>query len=171
MDNLKIVYGDIIKIIEKTEKIDAVVNPNNKYMDYGSGVCGAIYDKAGLRILEHYCHNRWNKEMEVNEIRITPGFLLMRDIIHIYCPRYYEEKEPILKLKESYLKVFETIKKKNYKYVIIPSLGTGFHCYMHEEIAEIFIKTLRKFCVENKDITIIFNLLDEGTANIYSKYL
>ncbi len=36
------------------------------------GVCGAIYDSVGIERMENYCHNKWLKEMEVNEIRITP---------------------------------------------------------------------------------------------------
>ena len=44
---LKIVSGDIIENAQKYN-VEAIVNPNNKYMDYGCGVCGAIYDAAGL---------------------------------------------------------------------------------------------------------------------------
>ena len=46
MKNLILVGGDIIENAHKYN-IEAIVNPANKYMDYGSGVCWAIYDKAG----------------------------------------------------------------------------------------------------------------------------
>ena len=52
-DKLILVSGDIIKNSKDTE---AIVNPNNKYMDYGCGVCGAIYDAAGIEKMENY----WN---------------------------------------------------------------------------------------------------------------
>ena len=169
MKNLILVSGDIIENANKYN-IEAIVNPANKYMDYGSGVCGAIYDKAGIDQLENYCHNKWNKDMEVNEIRITTGFALLKDIIHIYAPRYYEEQQPIEKLKEGYLKLFEVIIKEGYKSVIIPSLGTGFHCYTHEEVAEMVINLLNEFC-KNNDVKIIFDLVDDETKAIYEQYI
>ena len=169
MKNLILVSGDIIENANKYN-IEAIVNPANKYMDYGSGVCGAIYDKAGIEQLENYCHNKWDKDMEVNEIRITTGFALLKDIIHIYAPRYYEEQQPIEKLKEGYLKLFEVIIKEGYKSVIIPSLGTGFHCYTHEEVAEMVINLLNEFC-KNNDVKIIFDLVDDETKAIYEQYI
>lgn len=53
--------------------------------------------------------------MEVNEIRITPGFDLIIDIIHICCPKVYESKEPIKELLESYKNVLAVTKEKGYK--------------------------------------------------------
>lgn len=45
MKNLILVSEDIIENANKYN-IEAIVNHANKYMDYGSGVCGAIYDKV-----------------------------------------------------------------------------------------------------------------------------
>lgn len=167
MGVLKIVSGDII---ENSKDVEAIVNPNNKYMDYGCGVCGAIYEAAGIEQLETYCHSKWIKDMEVNEIRITTGFALLKDIIHIYAPIYYDEKEPIEKLREGYLKLLDVIKMEEYKSVIVPSLGTGFHGYQHEEVAKMIIKLLEDFC-NNNEVEIIFNLYDEKTKKIYEQYI
>ena len=71
MGKLILVSGDII---ENSKNVEAIVNSANSYMDYGGGVCGAIYDMAGVEQMENYCHNKWNTEMKVNEIRITPRF-------------------------------------------------------------------------------------------------
>ena len=57
--------------------------------------------------------------MEVNEIRITPGISLLKEIIHIYAPIYTQEKYPIEKLKECYLKLFNKIIKEKYKLLAI----------------------------------------------------
>lgn len=92
MKNLILVSGDIIENSNKYN-VEVIVNTANKYMDYGGGVCGAIYNKVGIDKLETYCHSKWTKDIEVNEIRITTGFSLCKDIIHIYCPRYYEEQQ------------------------------------------------------------------------------
>ena len=125
----------------------------------------------GVEQIENYCHSRWQEEMKTNEIRITTGFALLKDIIHIYAPIYTLEEEPLSKLKESYSKLFEVIRKEKYSKVIIPSVGTGFHCYRHEDVAELVIKLLETFCNNNKDIDIIFSLYDEKTKSIYEQYL
>ena len=109
--------------------------------------------------------------MSVNEIRITTGFALLKDIIHIYAPIYEQESEPLTKLKESYLKLFEVIKQEKYDRIIIPSVGTGFHCYRHEEVADMVVNLLKEFCDNNKDMDIIFNLYDEKTKYMYEQYL
>ncbi len=108
--------------------------------------------------------------MEVNEIRITPDFYLAKEIIHIYVSRYFEEKEPIKKIKESYIQLFDVIKREKYRSIIIPSLGTGFHFYLHEEIAEMVVNLLKNFCNKN-DVEIILDLLGKKTKELYQKYL
>ena len=125
----------------------------------------------GVEQIENYCHFKWPKEMSVNEIRITTGFALLKDIIHIYAPIYEQESEPLTKLKESYLKLFEVIKQEKYDRIIIPSVGTGFHCYRHEEVADMVVNLLKEFCDNNKDMDIIFNLYDEKTKYMYEQYL
>ena len=167
MGILRIISGDII---ENSRDVEAIVNPANKYMDYGCGVCGAIYESIGVEQLENYCHSKWIKDMQVNEIRITTGFSLLKDIIHVYAPIYVEEKEPISKLRDGYLKLLDVIKREEYKCVIIPSIATGFHGYQHEDVAEMVMSLLKEFC-QNNDVEIIFNLYDENTKKIYEKYI
>lgn len=87
MGKLKILSGNILDYLDN---MDAIVNSNNQYMICGSGVCGAIYKKADKDKLEEYCKNNFKELMKVNEVRITPGFDLDIDIIHIYCPKAYE---------------------------------------------------------------------------------
>ncbi len=50
MKNLILVSGDIIENSNKYN-VEAIVNTANKYMDYGGGVCGAIYDKNDVKII------------------------------------------------------------------------------------------------------------------------
>ena len=167
MGILKIISGDIIA---NSKDVEAIVNPANRKMQCGCGVSGAIYKAVGIEQLEIYCHNKWIKHMEVNEIRITTGFSLLKDIIHINSPIYFEEKEPIEKLRDGYLKLLDVIKMEEYKSVIVPSLGTGFHGYQHEEVAKMVIELLSDFC-KNNDVEIIFNLYDDETKQIYEKYI
>ena len=81
-----------------------------------------------------YCKNAYRNLMEVCEVRVTPGFNLNMDIIHVLTPIYQETKEPINKLIKAYNNVLDIIKNNNYKKVIIPSLGAGISGYSHAEV-------------------------------------
>ena len=101
---LKIVSGDIIENANKYD-VEAIVNPNNKYMNCGCGVCGAVYNKAGINQLETYCHNKWVKDMEVNEIRITPRLCYTKRN-NTYIPtNLYRRRTTIRKAKRVLFKI------------------------------------------------------------------
>lgn len=152
MGKLFLITGDYIK---NSKGMDAIVNAQNKYMSYGSGICGVIYRAAGVE-LQTYCKNNYNCDMEVGEVRITPGFDLKMDIIHVLAPKAFEEKEPIEKLIETYKNVLEAIKNKKYKNVLFNSLGTGIHGYRHSDVAKSLVKLLIDFCNES-DVNIYLN--------------
>ena len=115
MGKLSIVIGNIL---EHLNDKDLIVNSANQYMIYGSGVCGTIYKKVNKELLEDYCKTHYKEYMKVNEVRITPGFNLGIDILHIYCPKYYESKTPLLDLLDSYNNIFFSAKEKCYIHYI-----------------------------------------------------
>lgn len=141
MGRLNIVSGNILDYLEGK---DLIVNSANKYMVYGSGVCGAIYKRANKELLEDYCKNNYKKYMKVNEVRFTLGFELGLDILHICCPKYYESKEPLKDLVDSYSNIFIEAKKKGYKSIISVSLGSGINGYKHNDIAKVIISKLNE---------------------------
>lgn len=163
MCRLNIVSGNIL---EHLKGKDLIVNSANQYMIYGSGVCGVIYKKANKELLENYCKQHYNEYMKVNEVRITPGFDLGIDILHIYCPKYYESKTPLLDLLDSYNKIFLSAKKKGYKNIVSVSLGTGVHGYKHIDIAKDIVIKLKELVKEyNIDFTLV--LPSEEIEKIY----
>lgn len=165
MCRLNIVSGNIL---EHLKGKDLIVNSANQYMIYGSGVCGAIYKKANKELLENYCKQHYNEYMKVNEVRITPGFDLGIDILHIYCPKYYESKTPLLDLLDSYNKIFFSAKKKGYKNIVSVSLGTGVHGYRHNDISKDIVVRLKELVKEdNIDFTLV--LPSEEIKRIYTK--
>ncbi len=162
MSRLNIVSGNIL---EHLKDKDLIVNSTNKYMIYGSGVCGVIYKYANKELLENYCKQHYREYMEVNEIRITPGFDLGIDILHIYCPQYYESKNPLQDLLDSYSNIF-FLAKKSYKNIVSVSLGTGVHGYKHNEIAKDIVVRLNELVkVYNIDFTLV--LPNEEIKQIY----
>ncbi len=127
-------------------KADAIVNASNPYMVFGSGVCGAIFKKAGVQELESYCKEKWKDDMIVGEIRITPGFRIPCDIIFAQGPRVYDYKDYRSAeddLLMTYGNLLKTAIERGYKTVIIPSLGTGVYGFRHEVIAKPVLSLLR----------------------------
>lgn len=162
MGKLYLTTGDYIL---NSVGMDAIVNAANKYMTNGSGICGAIYNAAGIELL-NYCKNNYLEEMINNEVRITPGFDLNMDIIHVLAPKAYEEIEPINELMKSYKNLLDTIADKKYKKVLLCSLGTGIHGYKHEVVSKPLIQLLNNFCKIN-DVEIYFNNLYPLYKDIY----
>lgn len=108
--------------------------------------------------------------METGEVRITSGFNLNMDIIHILAPVSYEEKDPINKLMESYDNLLESILDNHYQKVIMPSIGTGTFAYNHEDIAQQLMEKLNNFCTNN-NVAIYFINRYPLYTNIYLKEL
>lgn len=163
MSNLNIVVGNILDYIST---VDAIVNSNNEYMISGSGVCGVIYKAAGKNELENYCKENFITKMSTNEVRITPGFNLNKDIVNIFAPKYYEQVDPIKKLMESYEEIFSISKQKGYKSILSVSIGTGVHGYKHNEVALSIIPLLYNL-VEEFNINFTLVLPNDEIKKIY----
>lgn len=163
MGKLNVISSNIIDYLDNK---DLIVNSANKYMICGSGVCGAIYKNANKELLEEYCKSHFKENMKVNEIRFSPGFDLGIDILHIYCPKSYESKEPLKELLDSYNKIFAEAKNKGYKSIISVSLGTGVHGYKHSDIAKDIVIKLNDL-VKGYDIDFTLVLPSEKIKKLY----
>lgn len=164
MGRLKIVSGNILDYLDNK---DLIVNSANKYMICGSGVCGAIYKMADKDLLEDYCKNKYKEYMTVNKIRFSPGFNLGIDILHICSPKYYESKDPLKDLLESYNNIFIEAKKKCYKSIVSVSLGSGINGYKHNDIAKDVISKLKEL-VNEYDIDFMLVLPSQEIKELYS---
>ncbi len=167
MSRLNIVSGNVLDFLDNK---DLIVNSANQYMIYGSGVCGAIYKEANKMLLENYCKKHYKENMKVNEVRITSGFDLGINILHIYCPKYYESKAPIQDLLDSYNNIFFSAKKSDFKNIVSVSLGTGVHGYKHNDIAKDIVIKLNEL-IKEYDIDFTLVLPNEETKRIYSDLL
>lgn len=163
MRKLNIVNGNILDYLDNK---DLIVNSANQYMICGSGVCGAIYKSANKKLLEEYCKSNFKENMKVNEVRITPGFDLGIDILHIYCPKSYKSKKPLKELLYSYNKIFVEAKNKGYKNIISVSLGTGIHGYKHNDIAKDIMIRLNEL-IKEYDIDFTLVLPNEEIKELY----
>ena len=167
MGKLNIVCGNIFDYLDNK---DLIVNSANQYMRYGSGVCGAIYKMADKDLLEQYCREHFKVNMKVNEIRFTPGFNIGIDILHIYCPKYYEYKDHRLAiddLLESYYQIVIKAMTNMYKSIVSVSLGTGVHGYKHSDVVKRIIELLKYLVLKyNIDFTLV--LPNEEIKELYT---
>lgn len=166
MAKLNIVCGNILDYLDNR---DLIVNSSNENMLCGSGVCNLIYKKANKKLLEEYCKKQYKDNMKVNEIRFTPGFNLGIDVLHIYCPKYYEYKDNNVAIDDllfSYYKIVIEAKKNMYKGIISVSLGTGAHGYKHNDIAKKVVDLLN-YLVLKYDIDFTLVLPNEETKEMY----
>lgn len=77
---IEIKQVDIIEL-----NVDAIVNAANSQLQEGSGVCGAIFNKAGPAKLTEACSEIGS--CETGNVIITPGFdLTAKYIIHAVGP-------------------------------------------------------------------------------------
>ncbi|MFV0275200.1 MAG: hypothetical protein ACK5HL_03050 [Bacilli bacterium] len=110
MGKLFIVSGNIL---DNLKSKDLIVNSTNQYM-----ICGSIYYKsADKELLKGYWKNNFKEQIKVNEVRITPGFNLSLDILHIYFPKAYENVNDIDELIYYYIYMFICAKGKRKQYI------------------------------------------------------
>ena len=167
MGTLHLITGDII---ENCIDMDAIVNAQNKYMQMGSGVCGAIYNAAGIDLL-NYCQNNYKEYMIDGEVRITQGFNLKCNIVHVLAPKAFEQQNPLNSLLDCYENLLDSIKDNHYKKVILPSLGAGIHGYKHDQISKPLMILLSKFCIDNNIDLYFINLNTLYTEFYLNEYI
>lgn len=164
MGKFEIIYGDIVSD-EILALGDAVVNPTNPMMRCGGGVSGAIFRKAGAYVLEDYAERAFGisyfnppgkNEMQVTEIRITPGFALKKDIIFAQGPKIWDYEsydEAMNLLLQTYKNVVIAAKNAGYESVLIPLLGTGSYGFDPNKTKEEVIPLLENLA-EHSNIDI-----------------
>ena len=68
------------------------------------------------------------------------------------------------------IRIHLEITNNNYKKIIIPSLGTGYHGYNHEDVSKPVIELLYNYCKEHEKELYFINY-QEDVTNIYKKEL
>ena len=162
--DIKLIFGDITEM-----GVDAIVNAANGSLRWGSGVCGAIFQKANGLKLQQEC----DKLAPVNtgDAVMTKGYdLKARYIIHAVGPIYSgSSKDPEL-LAQAYLNSLKLADEHNLKSIAFPSISTGIYGYPKEEACQIAIKTVKEFVPKSLEL-VIFVCFVEENYRLYQKYL
>ena len=166
LNKISVKKGDITK-----EIADAIVNAANPTLLGGGGVDGAIHRAAGPGLIEE-CRRLGG--CRHGEARITKGYNLKAQyVIHTPGPIYSDGKQGEAEtLRDSYLNSMKLAKGNNLKSIVFPAISTGVYGFPKKEGAEIAIKTVVDFMVnENYLIEVTFIQFDNENYEIYNKLL
>ena len=163
---INIIIGDITE-----SDCDAIVNAANRELRWGSGVCGAIFRKAGGDILQKECYEKG--PIKTGEAIETKGYnLKAKYIIHTAGPVYhdYSKEESKRLLSNSYLNSMKLADKLKLKSIAFPSISTGVYGYPLDKACRIAIKTIKEYNPISLELVVIV-CFDEKTYNEYIKIL
>ena len=111
-------YGDIEKI-----PADCVVNAANSGLRRGSGVCGAIFEAAGIREMTEEC-DKIGRCPVGKAVATKPGRLSAKWVIHAVGP-YTSRPDASEMLRSAYLSALEIVREKNCSTVSFPLISSG----------------------------------------------
>ena len=140
---------------------DAIVNAANGGLWAGGGVCGAIFQAAGMRQLQKACDAIGH--CDTGSAVITPAFNLnAKYIIHAVGPQWCggTHNEP-QQLYSAYRKSLELAIENDCHSIAFPLLSAGIFCYPADKAWEIAIEACQDFLKEHPDIHIIFAVIDD----------
>lgn len=138
------VVGDITE-----QDVDAVVNAANPYLANGSGVCGAIFEAAGVDEMEGFIRKIKRttgiEAIPEGQSVVTPGGKLKAKwVIHSVGPRYGQSRGKDAELLAScYRTALALADKKGMKSIAFPSISTGVFGYPAPEAAKVASEAIR----------------------------
>ena len=152
---------------------DAVVNAANTGLWHGSGVCGYIFQDAGVKEMTAACNaiGHCDEGCAV----ITPGFKLpAKYVIHAVGPRYKDGKhgEPEL-LYSAYKQSLLLAKENGLHSIGFPLISAGVFGYPKEEAWQKALEACQDFLAAEPDyeMDIVFAVLDDTIKAIGERLL
>ncbi|MBQ7134511.1 MAG: macro domain-containing protein [Ruminococcus sp.] len=178
---LHIISGDITddRLIRLA---DAIVVPTNPMMRCGAGVSSAVFQKAGVDVLEQYTERTFGisyydktrkNEMKTTEVRITPGFALPCDIIFAQGPKLYDFDDFRTALKlllRTYHNILQKSVECGFKNILIPALGTGLYGFTHDSTAKQVVNVISSF-IRRHQLDVYFVVSSDEIKELYKLVL
>ena len=146
---------------------DAVVNAANRYLQEGSGVCGAVFRAAGSEKLQDACDKIGG--CKTGKAVITPGFDLSKYIIHAVGPIYQDGRSNEARdLYSCYICSLDLARGNGCKSIAFPLISAGIYGYPKKEAWRKALQACDDWIRENSDyeIKIIFTIIDDDTLDL-----
>lgn len=142
---------------------DAIVNAANTDLRMGRGVCGAIFNKAGVKQLQEACDAL--APIKTGEAVMTPGFNLnARCIIHTAGPIYQNhhkiEAQRLLEL--CYINSLTFALEAGCTTIAFPLISSGIYGYPKEDALKVATTTIQDFLYTH-EMDVILVLFDKDT--------
>lgn len=166
--HLQLIRGDITQ-----ERVDAIVNAANAYLQHGAGVAGAISLNGGQQIQEE--SDAWLKKngpvTHENPAYTSGGRLPCRYVIHAVGPVWGDgqEDEKLELAISGTLRVGEELGVKS---IAFPAISTGIFGFPKTRAARIFFKVIKGYCnnyPESNLKSIKMVLFDEESVAEFNK--
>jgi O-acetyl-ADP-ribose deacetylase (regulator of RNase III) len=163
MTKFEIASGSIADL-----KVDAIVNAANEQLSNGSGVCGAIFAKAGPGLAEEIASEH-EYGCETGDAVTTSAFEMDANyIIHAVAPIYFPLPGIEEQLKSAYRAIFREARDHGVRSIALPSLGTGVYGWNLEYATGIaktgIIEGLRHYPTIEK---VVFSCFTDESAQMY----
>lgn len=143
--------------------VDAVVNAANNGLWAGGGICGVIFNKAGMKELTDAC-NIIQTPLKDGAAVITPAFNMKnaKAVIHAVGPNFAVTPTAFNKLFDAYYNSLLVLKENGLHSISFPLISSGIFGGMLDnpagESAEQCIKAYNKFTVDYPDYEVNVSL-------------
>jgi O-acetyl-ADP-ribose deacetylase (regulator of RNase III) len=121
MSNIKLIHGSCAD-----QKADVIVNAANSGLWAGGGICGVVFEKAGMRELTAAC-KKYETPLKDGAAVITPAFNLTnaKAIIHAVGPNFAITPAAFKELFEAYYNSLVVMKDNGYHSISFPLISSG----------------------------------------------
>jgi O-acetyl-ADP-ribose deacetylase (regulator of RNase III) len=163
MTKFEIVVGNIADI-----KADAVVNAANPELAAGSGVCGAIFQKAGPGLAEEIAAE-FPYGCPTGQAVTTAAYGLdAKFIIHAVAPIFEHHFDLDSELVSAYLSAMEDAFYRDVKSIAFPALGTGVYGWPIRQATRLAREALLEALQDYPEIeTVTLSCFTEEVAGVY----
>ena len=150
---------------------DVVVNAANSGLWAGGGICGVIFDKAGMRELTEACR-KYKTPLNDGDAVITPAFNMKnaRAIIHAVGPDFGVKPVAFEELFKAYYNSLVVLKENEYHSISFPLISSGiFGGNLENPVAESVkqcVRAYKKFVENYPDYVIDVKLCAFGAAEM-----
>ena len=121
MTNIEVVQGDITRM-----DVDIVVNAANSDLWAGGGICGVIFNKAGIAELTTAC-SKYKTPLKDSSAVITPAFNMTnaKAIIHAVGPNFAVIPKAFKELFDAYYNSLKVMMDNDYHSISFPLISSG----------------------------------------------